>query len=89
MTPGLVSSLREASPAHVYAPAMQPVLVVLSLVWFALVVTATYRMHVLTRVREFMPPRRAGGVRSVFIAWIIWGVAFNIGWVPVMVAVSV
>lgn len=68
---------------------MRLALVVLSLVWFALVVVATYRMHVLTRVREFMPPSRTHNVHSVLIAGLIWGFALNVGWLPVIIAASV
>jgi hypothetical protein len=47
-------------------------------VWFALVIIATYRIHVLTRIREFFPQGRVGRVRSVLIAIIICGVAFHV-----------
>jgi hypothetical protein len=68
--------------------AVHAAVVVLSLVWFALVMIATYRVHVLTRIREFFPPGRVGAVRSVLIAIIIWGVAFNVAWVPVIIAMA-
>jgi hypothetical protein len=67
---------------------MHAALVVLSLVWFALVMVATYRVHVLTRIREYFPLGRVGAVRSVLIAVIIWGVAFNVAWVPVIIAMA-
>jgi hypothetical protein len=63
-------------------------LVILSLVWFALVMIATYRVHVLTRIREFFPQGRVGAVRSALIAVIIWGVAFNVAWVPVIITMA-
>jgi hypothetical protein len=71
-----------------YALAMHAALVVLSLLWFAFVMIATYRVHVLTRIREFFPQGRVGAVRSVLIAVIIWGVAFNVAWIPVIIAVA-
>jgi hypothetical protein len=63
-------------------------LVILSLVWFALVMIATYRVHMLTRIREFFPQGRVGAVRSVLIAVIIWGVAFNVAWIPLIIAIA-
>ena len=67
---------------------MHAALVVLSLVWFALVMIATYRVHLLTRIREFFPQGRVGAVRSVLIAGIIWGFAFNVAWIPVIIAIA-
>jgi dolichyl-phosphate-mannose--protein O-mannosyl transferase len=67
---------------------MQPVLVAVSLAWFALVMVATYRIHVLTKMRQFFPPGRVGRFRSLLLAGIIWGFAFNVAWVPVLVAGS-
>jgi hypothetical protein len=60
--------------------------VVLALGWFAIVVWATYRLHVLTRIRQQFPAGRAGQVQAFCVAGLLWGVAVNIAWLPVIAA---